>query len=404
MIMKKRILFVDDDQAVLELFRLMFKAMGGDWEIYFANSGLEALAQMEKCPFDIVVSDMRMPGMSGAQLLNELMQRYPKTARIILSGYAEQESVAKCIGATHQFLMKPCDVATLKATLTRVCTLDEFLSNEKLKALVARMEVLPSLPSLYFKILQELQSPFASIDRIGEIVALDLGMTAKMLQMVNSAFFGVSRKISDPTEAVQLLGVGTVRSLAISIHAFSCFDQAKLAEFSFERLWDHSVITGLFARKIAQSRGLDKAMEDEAFIAGLLHDIGKLMMISNVMEPYRSALLLAREKRITMWEAEQEVFGATHADVGAYLLGLWGLPLPVVEAVALHHGPSRNVSWEVSPLTAVHVANVLEHERSNTVFEGAPSELDEHYLTELGLWEEVPGWRKVLNESLEPRD
>ena len=301
-------------------------------------------------------------------------------------------------------LMKPCDVATLKATLTRVCTLDEFLSNEKLKALVARLEVLPSLPSLYFKILQELQSPFASIDRIGEIVALDLGMTAKLLQMVNSAFFGISRKISDPTEAVQLLGMGTVRSLAISIHAFSCFDPAKLAEFSFERLWDHSVVTGLFARKIAQWGGSDRALADEAFIAGLLHDIGKLMMISSVMEPYRSAWALAREKRITLWEAEQEVFGATHADVGAYLLGLWGLPIPVVEAVALHHNPSRNVNWEFSPLTAVHVANVLEHERSSAPLDGSPSRFDENYLTQLGVWEELPRWREILNESLQPRD
>jgi HD-like signal output (HDOD) protein len=282
-----------------------------------------------------------------------------------------------------------------------VCALDVFLQNEHLKSLVARMGVLPSLPSLYFKVLQELQSPTSSVDRIGELVAMDIAMSAKLLQLVNSAFFGIRRKVSNPAEAVQFLGVGTVRSLALSIHAFSCFDQAKLGDFSFERLWNHCVTTGLFARKITDLEEVEPTMSDESFIAGLLHDVGKLMLITNMTEDYRAALALAQGSRISINEAERKVFGATHADVGAYLLGLWGLPVAIVEAVALHHEPSRNVNRAFSPLTAVHVANVLEHEQSGAGCGGGATRLDEAYLTTLKLSDRVHPWRQTFAEMVQ---
>jgi HD-like signal output (HDOD) protein len=221
-------------------------------------------------------------------------------------------------------------------------------------------------------------------------------MTAKMLQLVNSAFFGIARKISNPVEAVQLLGVGTVRSLALCIHAFSCFDQAKLKEFSFERIWSHSVLTGIFAKKIAQAEGAESMVADEAFIAGLLHDLGKLMFISNMTDQYREAAALVQNNRLNVLAAEQKLFAATHADVGAYLLGLWGLPVSVVEAVALHHTPGKTLTRTFSPLTAVHVANVLEHEHSSHTAPDCRPLLDEGYLTAIGSHERLSQWRRTV--------
>jgi HD-like signal output (HDOD) protein len=399
--MKKRILFVDDEPLMGDLFRLMFESMKEEWDLYFASSGPEALGLLEKVPCEVVVSDMRMPGMNGAQLLNEVLKRYPKAARIILSGYAERETVAKCVGAVHQFLQKPSDILTLKSTLTRVCALDLFLQDEKLRALVAQMGVLPSLPSLYFRMLQELQSPDASAERIGEIVGMDLAMTAKLLQLVNSAFFGISRKISNPTEAVQFLGVGTVRSLALTIHAFSCFDEGKLAEFSFERIWNHSVTVGVFAKKMSQLEGSESMTADESFIAGLLHDIGKLMLISNMTKDYRGVMSLVQQQKLSVSQAEAKIFGATHAEVGAYLLGLWGLPVPIVEAVALHHHPSTSFNRSFCPMTAVHVSSFLDHERSGGTYGEACPPLDLDYLAEIGRRERIDYWRSAFEDQVQ---
>src|SRR5207237_4368608 len=185
-----------------------------------------------------------------------------------------------------QFLMKPCDLQTLKTALIRVCALDVFLHNEKLKTLVSKMSVLPSVPSVYFRVLKELQSPLATTERVGEIVATDPAMAAKLLQLVNSAFFGVARKISNPAEAVQLLGISTVRSLALSMHAFSSFEQSNRSTFPVQRVWNHSLLTGLAAKKIVQMVNGEAEMADEAFMAGLLHDLGKLMLSSNSPNEY----------------------------------------------------------------------------------------------------------------------
>jgi putative nucleotidyltransferase with HDIG domain len=221
---------------------------------------------------------------------------------------------------------------------------------------------------------------------------MDPAMTAKLLQLVNSAFFGIARKISNPVEAVQLLGINTVRSLALSIHAFSCFDHAKMPELSIDRIWTHCLVVGNLARKIAQIEELELGTVDEAFISGLLHDLGKLMLAVNMPERYVASLALARKNNIPDLDAEREIFGATHADVGAYLLGLWGLPVPIVEAVALHHLPRQNVEKTFTPLTAVHVANVIDQERS--VVDGERrSQFDLEYLADLGLEARLPEWR-----------
>ena len=391
--MKKRILFVDDEPTMLELFQLMFKPLETDWDLGYATSGLEGLAMMDKQPFEVVITDMNMPGMNGAQFLNEVMEKHPRTARFILSGYAEQDTVAKCVGAAHQYLMKPCDMNTIRTTLSRVCALDVFLENGHLKDLVARMNVLPSIPSVYFQVMKELQSPYASMERIGELVSMDPAMTAKLLQMVNSAFFGICREISNPLDAIELLGVNTIRSLALSIHAFSCFDQKVSDKLSFEHVWSHCMAVGTFAKKIAQNQDTDTTLVDEAFIGGLLHDIGKLMLLANMPAQYEVAIDQARQKGIPLVEAEKEIFGATHASVGAYLLGLWGLPVPIVEAVALHHSPMENVQESFTPLTAVHIADVIEHEHSKTRDGLLPPEFHQSYLSDLGLLDSIPDWR-----------
>jgi putative nucleotidyltransferase with HDIG domain len=395
--MKKSILFVDDDPSVLSLYELMFQEIGGEWDVFTARDGEQALQTLQQHQVEVLITDMRMPRMNGAQLLNLVQERHPETARIILSGYAEQEVVAKCVGAAHQYLMKPCSLQMLRETLNRVCALDIFLRSEKLKSLVSRMSVLPSLPSLYFRVIHELQSPNASLDRIGDLVSMDPGMSAKILQLVNSAFFGFSRKVASPTEAIGVLGVSIVRSLALCIHAFSCFHHGTHGELSFEQIWSHCLLVGVFARRIASTAGTGIGVSDEAFVAGLLHDVGKLMLISNMPQEYKQVQELVRETNMPLIDAEGQVFEATHADVGAYLLGLWGLPVSVVEAVALHHSPNRSVNHVFSPLTAVHAANVLDHERSGTLKPGV--QLDTEYLMALGLENEPDFWRKLVAED-----
>jgi HD-like signal output (HDOD) protein len=392
--MKKRILFVDDQSAMLLVYELALKHMADEWQLFFAANGVEALQLMARTPIDVVVSELCLPRMDGVQFLNEVALRYPHTIRFVLSARFRPEDVAKCINAVHQFLRLPCDMAVLKAALVRACALDVFANNVPLKRLIGRMTTLPSLPSLYYRILQELQSPGAPVGRIAAIASQDPGITVKLLQFANSAYLGMPQRVYNLDEAIHRLGVNLVRSLALCLHTVVFFEQVQLPEALLQQHWSHWFRTGTLARTIVEMEGVDHELADEGFIAGLLHDVGKLLLLSNLADQYEEAMRLARSEQVQLWQAEQRVFGATHAEVGAYLLGLWGLPVSIIEAVALHHDPARAAITDFSPLTAVHVANVLEHESHPDQSAAAPPAVAVEYLKALKLDHRLEHWRE----------
>lgn len=397
--MKQRILFVDDESYVLQGLKRSLRSVRHDWDMVFVTSGDDALQTLAEERFDVVVADMCMPGMDGVQLLDEVMQRYPRIIRIVLSGQSEKDQTLKAVGATHQYLTKPCDVDILKTAVNRACTLREQLANDVLQSLVSRMEKLPSVPSLYLEIVQALRTPDSSVTKIGQIISRDMGMTAKILQLVNSAYFGLPRNISDPIHAAKLLGLETIKALVLTVQIFSQFEQSNLGELDLNMLWKHSVTVGSFAKLIAKVESLQSKTVDEAFTAGLLHDVGKLVLASNLCELYDQTLVLVKNKGLTCWQAETETFGATHSEVGGYLLGLWGLPHPIVEAVTYHHHPKKCSAPEPDASVVVHIANFLEHQLRSGHSEHPIPLLDVDYLSEFGLVDRLSFWKEQCKNS-----
>jgi putative nucleotidyltransferase with HDIG domain len=395
--LQRRILFVDDEANVLLSIRRMLHAMRDEWQMQFAESGVEALDLLEKEPVDVIVTDMRMPQMDGAQLLMEVKKRFPQIVRIVLSGHSDQELILKSVRPAHQYLSKPADAETLKSTVSRACALRDLLRQDGLKGIISQLDSLPSLPSLYTEIMEELQTKDCSFQKIAQIIAKDLGMTAKILQLVNSAFFGLPRHISDPQQAVSLLGLDTVKALVLTVEVFSKFDRTNLAFFDIERLWEHSIITGQLVKQISIAEQAEKQLVDDAFLGGLLHDIGKLVLAANFPDKYREVFELTAAESLVLNIAESHLLGAGHAEVGAYLLGLWGLPDAVIEAVAFHHRPWDCLANTLIPPAAVHIADALQREgnNGNQPNRSEPSSLDPGYLKKIGLEERIPIWRKI---------
>jgi putative nucleotidyltransferase with HDIG domain len=389
---KLRILFVDDEPMILEVIRLTLESAATDWDMVFVESGATALELMSRQPFDIIVTDMRMPGMTGAQLLIEVMKRYPATVRIILSAYAEQDILLKCVGATHQYLAKPLDLAALETTLNRVARLKDWLPSRQIQQSIIRQDFVPSIPAVYLQILDTLQTPDCDIQHIGELVATDPGLTAKLLQLSNSAFLGFAREVSSAEEAVMLLGIGTVRSLALSAPVFTMFESIQTEGFSVDDIWTHSLHVARLAQTIARLEGASDEVLEQTFTAGVLHDIGKALMARNPALDYPGVMARARETGQPLSEVEREVFQVTHAQVGAYLLDLWGLPAGLVEAVALHHTPSETSEAAFNSLTAVYVGNHLVQDAEGPSL----NQIDANYLRQLGLEQRLEAWQEEL--------
>ncbi len=387
-----RILFVDDEPNVLMGLARMLRGKRRQWDMTFVEGGPAALKLLQSQRFDIIVADLRMPVVDGVELLSKVRDAFPHTIRIILSGDTSLPAVFRSAKLAHQTLIKPCEAPRLIEVLERASLLSGFLRQEGLAALVSRIESLPTLNRNYELVMDELEAEEPSLHSIGQIVGRDVSMAATVLKVINSAYFGLGRHVTSPVDAVLMLGLEVVRGLVVSTKIFSAFDQTRISGFSFEELWRHSFATAGLAKAIATAEGMDKLLAERAFTAGLLHDLGKLVLAYLIPALYSEVLSRRRWETMPFWEAERQALGVSHAEVGAFLMGLWGFSEDIIDALAYHHQPASSPQGGFGPMLAVHVANYCEHRLQPDQDQNGDLLLDRPFLAQAGLEHKLEAW------------
>ena len=379
----RRVLFVDDETQVLDSLRDALRPRRHEWEMSFAASGDDALDRLEREVYDVIVSDMRMHGMDGATLLGLVERSQPGAVRIVLSGSAERDVVARAAAVAHRFLAKPCDVDELARVVERSCAL---------RSLPASATRLPAAPRLHAELTALLRDGGATPADAAAIIERDIAMSAKVLALVNSAWFGLRRRVADVRSAAVYLGLTTLRGLVLSAHAFEGLAPARRIEgFDLDAVQRHCLHVAQVARRLLPHG----EQRDDAFTAALLHDVGLLVLATQERDYFAMVLERARREQRPLFEIEQEERGVTHAEVGGQLLGLWGLADGIVEAVAYHHHPQTVPQPQLDAVAAVSIANALVHECDEDAGQCAVSTLDEQYVAELGLTGQIAGWREI---------
>lgn len=388
----RRHIIIVGDTSVAE--RTLFKQLDDltpNWRLtHVAGSG-ETLAAFEESTVDVVIG-----GLAERELFRTLEDRHPKTVRFVIAEIAQQKEVMGLASIVHQFVSMPCEARVLRDAVDRACDMEEAMRREKVGRIIGRMDNLPALPDLYLELVERMRDPECSIDQIGEIVARDISMTARILKLVNSAFFGLRRQVSSPNEAVNYLGMDAIKALVLSINAFAKYENCCLGGIALEPLWNHSLMTAGFAKAVASAnRGGAKHSED-AFVAGMLHDAGKLVLAANFSADYSEVIASVPEGEDGLLAAEERTFGANHAEIGGHLLALWGLPEAIVDAVTWHHQPQQCANRSFGPLVCVHTANVWAHAEG----ESEPSlSIDGDYIDALGCTDQLAGWREACLEN-----
>jgi len=354
---ERRVLFVDDEPNVLSGLRRMLRPMQRDWDMHFAHGGAEALEALTSTPFDVVVADMRMPGIDGAALLAEVSRMHPRIVRIVLSGQANREAVLRGVGAAHQYLSKPCDAEEIKTQLQRLFALRDLLTNDDLKSSIGKLRSLPSAPGISGDLADALRSDTGSLSRVGRVAERDLAMTTKLLHWVNSGFFGTHAHVGSAEQALQLLGLDVVRTL-LSSEPVGEIDPADCRDFRLEGVWCRGVAMRRAVTVIASLEGLSSDTVVHAATAAMLVDVGRLVLASCIPDQYRAIVAEASRRGLPLARLEHEALGCTHGEVGAYLLGLWGLPEEVTAAVAGHHRPIA-APQPLTPLAIVRAAAAI---------------------------------------------
>ncbi|MGZ8899909.1 MAG: HDOD domain-containing protein [Limisphaerales bacterium] len=391
--MRSRILFVDDEPLMREFYSMVGSLLGPDYEVFTASSGKEGLAFLQRNSVDIVISDLVMPEMNGQEFMAAVSHNHPESMRIVISAHEDQLTVAQCLMFGHRYFSKPFDLKNLAGVLKRICHLKHQVGSEKLKRVVSGLGALPTPPKIYLRLTKAVTSAYSSMEEIGDIVQEDPALTLKLLQIANSAYFGISRKILTPTDAVQIVGLEILRALVLCIHAFKFYQEKNFTSISASDLWNHSLRTASSARKLAKYENLSDAACEEAFVSGLLHDIGKLVLAGNADSDYKIVMERSRGEGTPVDQVEWEVFGATHAQIGAYLLGLWGLPESIVNNVELHHSLDVNANPGFTPAAAIHIAQFLERSPDRI------SQLDTRFLKQIGVENRISEWERVLQSD-----
>jgi len=392
--MKTRILLIETDAQTIADFQ---KHLGSDtrqWELDICREPSNALETVRSQNPDIVIGAFKAEGLDGSALLKEIASENQQIERFILADENDKPLLDSEIGNTFHYLPKPCSQSILHRELQRVVALNNWLGHEKVKEIVASVNDFPTLPPVYMKVVNAVNSPNASSESISEAIMGDIAVTAKLLQTVNSSFFGLEEKVSDISHAISILGIESVKNIVLAIQVFGRIEDTD-QQALIDQLWHHSMSVAVAAKRIAKYETRNEKKAEEAYTAGLFHDIGKLVLIKSLPNQYKEARELAAELGISHWEAEERIIGCNHADIGAYLLGRWGLPMNVLETTALHHNPAKSFTADFTTLSAVHAANAIvwsRHAGTEPHPDATPSKEYLEHIGRVGAWNE---WKDV---------
>ena len=398
---RKRVLFVDDDEYLLEGLRDALRPQRRHWTMTFAPDATEALAIVESQPQHVIVSDLRMPGIDGASLLARIRELDPGAVRIVLSGQADLEMLARAAAVAHRLLAKPCEIADLVEMIERSCALQEMITRVESHRSSSGSSALPSAPRSYTKLSALLASGDATAADAAAIVEQDIAVAAKVLQLANSAYFGRRNPVSKLREAVAYVGLDALRALILSAAVFEEFKvDPPIPGFDLDALQLHSSHVAHLAAAIATEQGI----KEDVFAAGLLHDVGLVVLAAEDRDALDTIFTRAREEHRAIDDIEREFQLCGHAEIGAHLLALWGLPHEVTDAVACHHqAPRPDAPFDGVAVTYIANALINELEAASGKRPFQACELDAEYAASPSVAPHLPRWRELAasqaNES-----
>jgi HD-like signal output (HDOD) protein len=395
-----RILFVDDEISVISMLKKMVKSLSNDWYVQYAIGGVEALEFLDTESFDIVVTDLNMPEINGVKLLKYIQKYHSHIVRIVFSSSLTRESIKSIAPFTHRFIAKPCGVKKLAQAIENSLFIYRELDNKKIQKVLAKTGTIPSLPRIYRELMDKIDDEEFSLKEAASLISSDVGMSANIMKQIN--LLGEGEAIHGIEQAVMLLGLDSIKAIALSTHIFNSMDSVKIPYFTVEKLIRHSMLTAVFAKEITKIELDDQDQADSAFIAGILHDLGAILFVNNFPKKYSDVRNRVHEAERPIADVERNLIGISHGEIGAHLLALWGFPTTILGAVAFHEDPIKRLNDSFSLLTAVFVGSYLADYLDNSDRKYGADYLEKSpYIHELSCVGRLEFWKKRCCEIYE---
>jgi HD-like signal output (HDOD) protein len=388
--MKRSIYIIDDQLPVLETAVMIVRGIDAQWEVAGFSDPLEALAAVKNKAPDLVLSDQLMPGMPGSQLLEEIRNVAPMVIRVIMSGYVSLNKLT-LITSAHQYLAKPFDIVKLRELVLRSFAAQERILSKGLQTVATSLRSIPSLPQVHQSLLAEIEDNRTASSVIARMVAEDPGLSVKVLQLANSPLFGQGYLISNPTDAVMCLGTEMIAALVLSQSLFRHYETLSSAEADVPRVWTHCWETACLAQHICRQKGLPRRAAEEAFLAGLLHEAGRLILVDNFAGQFAAACREAKRGATPLAPRLLETFQTTPGQLTAYVMELWGMPADVVNALSLQDNPQQEPGGVFSLTSALYIADHVASRKAPPDDFGVEA-WNTAYLRTIGCQDDIPVW------------
>ncbi len=383
--LKLHVVFVDDDEFITSSLKRGLRSLKDIWEINFFNDSLNAFEFIQENPCDVVVTDMLMPNLDGSKLLAKVYECKPQTIRMILSGQADKELLYRASLFSHAFMAKPFSSETVIKAIEKATRLRQSFMNSALINSLTQQQALPSPPMLYHRLLALLNDDKSTIDSITHLVEQDVSVSSKLLQIINSAYFGLSREIISVSEAIRLLGVDTIRSLFFTITLFKQYKGAGGETSLIDNIYQYSLSISHLSTLIAQRHRLDLEAANVCKTAGLLSQIGLLVLADRFPKELDQLKKMVQNEKIDIYNAEELLLHRSHCVIGAYLMSIWGLPDEIVEAILYSYSPTELIhDPAIVPISVVHLATWLAAQK-HPAFYNKYIQVDEPYLHACGF-------------------
>ncbi len=373
---------------------------GKDWNIVRLDDPDTLISRLKIGRYDAIFLASSMQGYMERDILKRAMGIQKNCLRFQLGAPATTaQSTQLTLELTHRIFADPNAIDYITETTEQLLKINRLVQRVQNKYLVDDQHPLPQAPQVFNELTLELNNESTDAHSIAKIIEKDPTLAAKVIQIVNSAYFGIERPISHISEAVSIIGTRMLRGLALSSHVVNLYPAHKnWRYFSFEKINQRSLLVARLARDICKDIGADKGYVEQAFLAGLLQDIGILIMASQDPAKYLEIMRYAVAEEKSLYAAEKEITGFYHGEIGAALMAAWNIPPLTVEAILFHPVPSLSGDRVFRPLTAVHVADALLPPVWAKNATQMNNKLSEKYLSSIGHLKDLHRWKLLANE------
>ena len=391
--MKRSIYVVDDEELVLKMTVLIVRSMDHDWEVTGFLDPLSALEAVKARAPDAVLTDQMMPTMLGNQMLEQVRVVSPTTIRLLMSGSFDPCNVTP-ITLAHQTIAKPFEAAEMQDLIRRSFAAQKRVIDQGLQSMMTSIRSIPSLPQTHHALRAQLESAGNTSTSIACLIGANPGLSVKVLQLANSSLFKPDYQVTSLIEALHCLGIETITAIVLSQSVFRNYESLKHREIDLRRVKGHCWETACLAQHLCREKKLPKKTGEEAFLAGLLHEVGRFMLADNFPEQFGAACDEARQSKIPLAVCLRRVFQATSSQMSAYVLDLWGCPGPVIHSILFQDNPEKDQTPGFSMTSALYAADHLAS-RKSPPDSFALEEWNTSYLQAIGCAEDIPTWEKL---------